>query len=575
MKFPHIPIKFKKPGIHRAKLLQAFKKGKQKTAWGLDIGGHALKAVKIVKISDSVFVDDIDIIEYPTVSSGINLLQSIHIKDAIRAFLLKHQIHKVHNIHVSVPGHLILSRFTTIPPVSKKQLKAVIQYEAKQQIPFNFDEIVWDFQQLSDLDPHGEGIEIGLFAAKRVTLDNILANIISLKYQIKTLQISPLAIYNFVLFDQQVDGPAIIINAETENTDMIVIDGQRLWLRSIPLSLINTDLVKEIQRSVEYYKSLTKDAVVFKTIVLVGNAFKNPLNGKMLSDSFVPGVKVIDTLHNIKLSDKIDPDFFNGNLMNLTVALGLALQGIGYGHIKTNVLPQELFKAAEISRKKPYAIAALVCFALSLIVQYYGSHTRIKYFDNSYKYHQRKLQDVREFERNYKIAETQAQANKSALNVISSIDSSRFFWMETLDRLLPLIPYNVSITSIRSSWVDENTLKSEGVPKQTEPKFFQNQRRTPAPKKSVPPRKLLLMEMKGESRDPRMGFVGEHILKPIQGLTLFDQNIPAFRNVEIVPGSSYQVGQKDEPGSYIAFEIRWLVKTPDEIRTEIESLSKR
>lgn len=576
MKFHHLPIKFKKPNVNIGKLSQVFKKGKQKTAWGLDIGGHALKAVKIVKISDLVFVDDIDIIEYPIVPPGVNFSESTHVKEAIQTLLMKHQITNTYNLNVSVsiPGQLILSRFTTIPPVEKKQLKAVIQYEAKQQIPFNLEEIVWDFQQLSDFDPHGEGIEIGLFASKRATLEHILANIISLKYKIKTLQISPLALYNFALFDQQVDGPTIIINVETENTDLIIVDGQHFWLRSIPLSVINTDLVNEIQRSMEYYKSLTKNAVVFKTIVLVGNAFKDPLHRKVLSDSFGYEIRVPETLHNIKLSSEIDPAYFNENLLNLTVALGLALQGIGLGRIRTNLLPQELIKAAEISKKKPYAIAALGCFALSLIVQYYGSHTRIKYFDNSHKYHQKVLQNIKELERNYKIQEAQAQTNKSALNIISSIDSSRFFWMEILDRLLPLIPANMSITSVQSSWVDENTLKTEGVLKQTPPKFFQNQRKASIPKKSVPPRKLLLMKIKGESKDPRMGFIEERILKPIQGLALFDQDVPAFRNVEIVPGSCYQVGQENEAGSYITFEIRWIAKPQDEIQTEIESLSK-
>ena len=572
IKFRQLRIAPKIRGFDTQKLSQALKQYRTRTAWGLDIGGHALKAVKITQTSGGLLIEDMDILEYPALKPDVNFLQSTYIKEAIQAFLAKHHITKTDNVLVSIPGQFVLSRFTTVPPVDKKQLKDIVTYEAKQQIPFDLKDIVWDYQQLSEQVPATEGIEIGLFASKRGTLDHILSNIASLKPSLTALQVSPLAISNFIFFDRQVDGPAIIINIETENTDIVILDGLHLWLRSITLPTVDADLVKEIQRSMEYYKSLTKEEVNFKNILLIGNRFKDPSNVKFISDNFTYEVKVLKTLNNLKLSDKINPDFLNENLANLSVALGLAVQGLGLGRININLLPPEQIKAAEISKKKPYAIATLGCLALLLVTQYCGLHIQINHLRNSYNYHQNVLLNIKELEKKYKSAETLAQANKSVLDLVSSIDSSRFFWMEMLDKLLSLIPSNMAITSINSSWISADTFQAKDMEKQAAKSNFFQVKKTGEPTKSGSSRKLLLMGIKGESSEPRMGFIEENVLKPIQKLTLFDQRVPAFKNVEIVPGSCRQVDRKNGGEGCISFEIRWIVKSQDEIQSETQSL---
>ncbi len=572
MKFHHlhIPTEIRNFGIR--KLSDALTRHRTKTAWGLDIGGRALKAVKIKQTPDRLLVEDMDIIEYSAIPSDGNFLQSPAIQEAIQTFLTKHHIAKTDNVILSIPGQFVLSRFTTIPPVDKKRLRNIVSYEAKQQIPFDLKDIVWDYQQFTEQVPGAESVEIGLFASKRATLDHLLTNISPLRSRLTAIQASPLAISNFISFDQQIDGLAIIINSETENTDLIIVDSLYFWLRSIPISTVDTDLVKEIQRSMEYYKSLTKETVHFKTLFLMGNKFKDPLNVKCITDNFTYEVKVFKALNNFGLSSNISPAYFSENVLHLGAAFGLALQGVGSGRIKINLLPQELIKSAEISKKKPYAIATLGCLALSLLIQYAELHIQISHLRNSSSRYQKVLQDNKEFERKYKNAETLAQAKKSELDLISSIDSSRFTWMEVLDKLLSLIPDNASITSIQSSWIDADTMKTDGTTKQM-PSGSSQAKKPATPAKPGASKKLLLMGIKGESKEPSMRFIEEHILKPIQNITLFGHRIPAFKNAEIVPGSSRQVNHKEGGDSYISFEIRWIVKSKEEIQWEENSVS--
>ena len=48
-------------------------------------------------------------------------------------------------------------------------LRVIVKYEAKQQIPFPLEEVVWDYQQLGGMEVDGITLEaeIGLFAMKR------------------------------------------------------------------------------------------------------------------------------------------------------------------------------------------------------------------------------------------------------------------------------------------------------------------------------------------------------------------------------------------------------------------------
>ncbi|MCR4292752.1 MAG: pilus assembly protein PilM, partial [Candidatus Kuenenia sp.] len=391
-----------KPALQKRPSL--FKQRNIKTVLGLDIGDNALKAVKISRKNNEVTVVDFDIIEYPAALPNTKLLESHYIRDAIKTFLSKHAFSKKTDVVVSVPGQLALSRFSTIPFVSKKQLKRLVHFEAQQQIPFDLEDVVWDYHQLSGRTPNEEGIEIGFFASKRETLNSIINNISFPEFNLTSILISPLAIYNLVLFDQHVKGPTIIVNREEENTDLIIIDDAHFWVRTIPLHEVNADFVKEIQRSMEYYKSLRKstDSVHFEKLLLVGNKSNDPLLQKTIQDNFTYKVELLNTLNNIRISPTVDHALFSGNCASLSVALGLALQGAGLGKTAINLLPKERILAAQIAKMKPYAVAALGCFALLVAIQYVGLRSHISKLNNARNYHQAILQNVKNLENTYK-----------------------------------------------------------------------------------------------------------------------------------------------------------------------------
>ena len=130
----------------------------------------------------------------------------------------------------------------------------------------------------------------------------------------------------------------------------------------------------------------------------------------------------------------------------------------------------------------------------------------------------------------------------------------------------------MAIASINSSWISADTIQAKDMEKQTNKSNFSQAKRQANRQNQVVQKKLLLMGIKGESKEPRMGFIEENVLKPIQEVVLFDQKVPAFKNVEIVPGSCRQIERKNGWEGCISFEIRWIVKSQDEIQSETQSL---
>ena len=197
--------------------------------------------------------------------------------------------------------------------MDRRRIPEIVLYEARQQIPFNLNEVVWAYEALRKEFVPGEEIEIGLFAAKREVMDAYLAELAPLWKQLYAIEVGPLGLYNFIRHDVPLTRPTVVVDVGAQSTNLLILDGQRFWLRNLPIAgnsftttlekrlnipraeaeklkyavadsrhrrrllevlrPVMRDLVAEIQRSVGYYKSLSQ-AVKFEEILVTGEGYK-------------------------------------------------------------------------------------------------------------------------------------------------------------------------------------------------------------------------------------------------------------------------------------------------------------
>jgi type IV pilus assembly protein PilM len=225
---------------------------KSGAVWGIDLGQSALRALRCRISSDDktkLVADAFDFVEYPTILGQPDADAPTIIRDALKTFLSRNSV-KDDAVAISTPGQNGLARFIKLPPVEEKKIPDIVRYEARQQIPFKLEEVVWDFQRM----PGGnieEGFaldaEVGLFAMKRDQVFKAIKPFEEVGISVDLIQLAPLAIFNCIRYDLlDKDVPAaidpdnpppwkVIMALGTDTTDIVLTNGFRVWQRSVPL----------------------------------------------------------------------------------------------------------------------------------------------------------------------------------------------------------------------------------------------------------------------------------------------------------------------------------------------------
>lgn len=394
--------------------------------WGIDIGQCALKALRcrVHEESNKVIADAFDYIEYPKILSQPGSDPAELIGEALKQFLSRNSVLD-DRVAISVSGQAGLARFIKLPPVEAKKIPDIVRYEARQQIPFDLNDVIWDYQRMGGGSVE-EGFaletEIGLFAMKREAVFRALDPFIKSGIEVDIVQLTPLVLYNLLVFDQLGELPSadeydpenppesmVVISLGTDATDLVISNGFRVWQRSVPLGgshftkvltkelkltfakaehlkrnattapdpkavfqamrPVFSDLLTELQRSISYFSNLDRSAKIGRVIAL-GNAMKLPGLRRYLSQSLGFEIEKIDSFRGLVGSQVVTAPSFQENLLSFGVAYGLALQGLGKGSVRTNLLPKEIIQDRLIKRKKPWAVTAAAVFLLGCSISF-------------------------------------------------------------------------------------------------------------------------------------------------------------------------------------------------------------
>ena len=345
------------------------------------------------------------------------------VRDAVEEFLSRNDI-SGDTIAVSVPGQAGLSKFIKLPPVEASKIPDIVTYEARQQIPFPLEQVIWSWQRLEGgIEESGFVIdaEIALFAMKRDQVTKALEPFKEADIEIDILQLSPVSLANVVMFDQlpkasEVDPEApppsiVLASMGVDSTDLIVTNGLKIWQRTMPIGGSNftralvqgmrmtfpkaenlkrnaaraddpkkvfqtlrpvfNEFASELQRSLNYFTGQDRTATIGQ-VLLVGNAAK--LRG--LSDFLAKQLQL--EVHRLREFKRLKGDLilktpaFRENQLAFATVYGLAMQGLGVASIRTNLLPSDVTRDRLIQAKKPWAVAAMLGLLVAALINFLG-----------------------------------------------------------------------------------------------------------------------------------------------------------------------------------------------------------
>ena len=375
------------------------------TIWSVDLGKSALKAVRLRRDKNNVEILAVDKVDYPISQNGADSAEAT--KEALSIFRSRNEVRDP--LVVCHPGQGTFSRFIKVPAFDDKKVEEMVQYEASQQIPFPLDEVIWDYHLVDREYLSGEERDVGLFAVRREAIDDFLMEFVEEGLSVEMLPIGYLALFNYIKYDLSPEEPSVVLDIGATHTDLILIEGERFWVRPLPHSgqemtraimerfklkyseaeKLKTaaakapkqatkifqaviqpklkELVQEVQRSIGFYRSQS-GAVDFTRVYLVGNGARIIGIKKYLQDQLGMPVHRVQSIHHLRISRDVNVKLLQVQLPSFGTALGAGIQALGVGACDVDLVPREekAKKAAERKKKHVY-FAALVLLGFILL----------------------------------------------------------------------------------------------------------------------------------------------------------------------------------------------------------------
>ncbi|NCA11893.1 type IV pilus assembly protein PilM, partial [bacterium] len=393
--------------------------------WGIDIGKCSLKAVRC-RLGDEprkLVADAVDYIEYPLLLTQPEADPVELVRDALREFLGRNTL-RGDRVAVSVLGQSGLAKFIKLPPIEARKIPDIVKYEARQQIPFPLEQVVWDWQRLAGGIEEGGFVidaEVAVFAMKREQVYKALAPLTQAGIEVDVLQLAPIALATMVMFDQLPDPatvnpeqpPAsiVLVSMGVDATDIVVTNGMRIWQRSIPIGGSNftraivqgmkltfakaehlkrnaaraedpktvfkvmrpvfNEFAAEVQRSLNYFTGTDRTATIGR-VLLLGNATKLRGLSDFVGKQLGLDVQRLENFRGLEGPDVLGAVAYRENRLAFGTAYGLALEGAGGPGIRTNLLPREIIHERLIEAKKPWALGAAVGLLAAAAISFVG-----------------------------------------------------------------------------------------------------------------------------------------------------------------------------------------------------------
>lgn len=365
-------------------------------AWGLDIGRRVIKACRLRALKEGLELDAVATVQLPdaTDDAAVDDVQ----RRAVESLVAQHGL--VEPVLVAIPGHTTFSKVIRVQAPDRQKLASNMRFEAQHNIPFPLTDVVWDYHVLGQA---GGEFEVSVYAAKRDQVARLVHRLADAGLDVAGVQIAPLALCNFVRYDLDLRGANLLLDVGSDNTDLIVSDGDRTWIRNMPIAgntvtealqeqfkvsfadaeqlkikaaesrdakkilqvmqPVMDELTAEVKRSVDYYVKSVPDTK-FEKLLLLGNGMRLVgLRESIAAAVETPVVKLV-RLSRLQYGPQLEMDRVREQLPGLGVALGLAMQGCGQAAIPVNLLPPEAGVERVLARKRPwYAGAAVVVLA--------------------------------------------------------------------------------------------------------------------------------------------------------------------------------------------------------------------
>jgi type IV pilus assembly protein PilM len=349
--------------------------GSSKQVLGVDIGSHAIKAVSLKKQGKGSIEYTLEKIAMEPIESQVivegDIIDSVAVVDALDR-LIKTVKARGNEVAISLSGNSVIIKKITLPKMDEAELAESIQWEAEQYIPFEIDDVMYDYQVLKSSEETDETV-IVLVAVKKDKVNDYISVISQVGKETSVVDVDVFALQNCfeANYSDLKDQTVGLVNIGASVTSINVVkQGESLFWRDIMvggnrhteaiqrrlglgteqaedakknmggseapaetimpiLDSASEELVDVIAKSFDFFFGSSPDTRL-DLVLASGGSASTPGLVEMLSDKMDTNVEIMNPFREITInSGKFDLDTITDQAGHFAVAVGLALREAG------------------------------------------------------------------------------------------------------------------------------------------------------------------------------------------------------------------------------------------------------
>jgi type IV pilus assembly protein PilM len=465
----------------------------------IDIGSTGIRMgeFEYPQAGESMILHRFKVVEYAEQITEAN--RHVVISDAIRSAYEEGGF-TTNRCSVSVSGQAAFMRFVKLPPVREEEarIKQIVEYEARQNVPFPMDEVIWDYQLFSTGESD-EDLEVMFVVIKNDIVESVIAAVKSVGLKPKIVDFAPAALYNVARANHIGEEEcSMLLNIGGRCTTLLFLDGNRFFARTIPIAgfsitqqiakefgigneeaevlkrrhgfvalggayeepesevaatiskivrNVMTRLHGEINRSISVYRTQQKGRKPTH-LYLSGGSSTMAFTDHFFSEKLRMEVGYLNPFKIVTLDPAMDIKALQEVAHMLPEVVGVGLRMSVTCPVEVTLIPESEERRIRFFQRVPWMVGAIVLW-LALLVVMTLAYKRVDtlYRDATAKREQR-VTALEQKRKKIERARDNQQAAIGKYQQIAGVLDSRYIWTNLLTELQLCLPQDVWLTGI-------------------------------------------------------------------------------------------------------------------------------
>ena len=394
---------------------------------------------------------------------------------------------------VCVSGQAAFMRFVKLPPVTEEEsrVRQIVEYEARQNVPFPMDEVIWDYQLIGGTD---DELEVMFVVIKNDIVEGIIEAVNSVGLKPEVVDFGPAALYNVARANHVGDDECVmILNIGGRCTNLLFLDGDRFFARTIPIAgysitqqiakefsitpdeaeilkrrhgfvalggayeepesevaatiskivrNVMTRLHGEVNRSISVYRTQQKGNKPCH-LYLSGGSSTMAFTDHFFSEKLRMDVSYLNPFKIVGLDPKLSVDDLQKHAHAFPEAVGVGLRNLIECPVEVSLIPDSIKQQQLFSKRKPFIFGSMVVWLLILAVFLVVNNKKITLYKKTAGQNRVLVEKLDQYAREIKRQIGFRDEVESKVDSYNTLLANRYIWSDLYREIQLAMPNDV------------------------------------------------------------------------------------------------------------------------------------